>query len=192
MKQPDQRLPFVNVRHQANRTPSGRRSSSPARQAALYYAFGRDTDSQQLQKQRGEWIGPGAVIHRQEDVMAWVKENALTHRFTFQGLLSVPEGVLTPGQFAQVLKKAGQPEEWRLIVHDDTPHCHAHLLWFGDKRMNKAQFFVWQESVQTGLQQMERQPPTQEVTHAPQLQPTYFSDKHLNDRKNQKESGLGL
>lgn len=41
---------------------TGRRTSTPAKRAALYYAFGRDqsrdSEAQQAERQRGEWLGP--------------------------------------------------------------------------------------------------------------------------------------
>jgi hypothetical protein len=33
-------IPFINVRTQENRTPTGRRTSTPAKRAAIYYAYG--------------------------------------------------------------------------------------------------------------------------------------------------------
>ncbi len=40
MQSNKQPVPFINVRTQENRTPTGRRTSAPAKRAALYYAFG--------------------------------------------------------------------------------------------------------------------------------------------------------
>lgn len=154
-------IPFINVRTQENRTPTGRRTSTPAKRAALYYAFGRDqsrdSKAQQAGRQRGEWLGPDGRVHSQEEVMAWIKANALAQRYTFQGLLSVPEGELTAAEFGQALQKGGQTAEWRLIAHNDTQHRHAHVLWFGDRRMDKQTFLVWQRDVRAELVRLEQQ-----------------------------------
>lgn len=156
--QPSQKpIPFINVRTQENRTPTGRRTSTPAKLAALYYAFGRDKEAQLEGRQRGEWLGPDGRIHTQEEVMAWVKANAIEHRYTFQGVLSVPEGELTAAEFGQAMQKGGQTEDWRLIAHEDTKHWHAHVLWFGDKRMNKQTFLSWQAEVRAELVRLEQQ-----------------------------------
>lgn len=150
-------LPFINVRTQENRTPTGRRTSTPAKRAALYYAYGRDKEAQLEGRQRGEWLGPDGRVHTQEEVMDWVKANALAHRYTFQGILSVPEGELTAAEFGQAMQKGGQTEDWRLISHEDTKHRHAHVLWFGDKRMGKKAFLSWQAEVRAELVRLEQQ-----------------------------------
>ncbi|HRQ42674.1 MAG TPA: hypothetical protein PLD25_32575 [Chloroflexota bacterium] len=156
--QPSQKsIPFINVRTQENRTPTGRRTSSPARRAALYYAFGRDKEAHLEGRQRGQWLGPDGRVHTQEEVMAWVRANALEHRYTFQGVLSAPEGELTAAEFGRAMQKGGQTEDWRLMAHEDTKHRHAHVLWFGDKRMDKKAFLSWQADVRAELVRLEQQ-----------------------------------
>ncbi|MCL4267270.1 MAG: hypothetical protein KJ069_29095 [Anaerolineae bacterium] len=150
-------LPFINVRAQQNRTPTGRRTSTLARRAALYYAYGRDKAAQLEGRQRGEWMGPNGRIYTHEEVMAWVKTNALACRYTFQGILSIPEGELTAAEFGRAMYKGGQIEDWRLLAHDDTRHRHAHVLWFGDKRMDRQAFLSWQTEVRAELVRLEQQ-----------------------------------
>lgn len=150
-------IPFINVRTQENRTPTGRRTSTPAKQATLYYAFGRDKEAQLEGRQRGQWLGPDGRVHTQEEVMNWVKAKALEHRYTFQGILSVPEGALSAAEFGQAMQKGSQTEDWRLISHGDTKHRHAHVLWFGDKRMGKKAFLSWQAEVRAELVRLEQQ-----------------------------------
>lgn len=150
-------VPFINVRTQENRTATGRRTSTPAKRAALYYAYGRDKAAQLEGRPRGEWLGPDGRAQTQAEVMAWVKTNALAHRYTFQAVLSVPEGELTAAEFAQAMHKGGQAEDWRLIAHADTRHRHAHVLWFGDNRMNKKTFLAWQTEARAELVRLEQQ-----------------------------------
>lgn len=156
---PDKRVfPFINVRTQANLTPTGRRTSRLARQAALYYAFGRHRQEAQREgRQRGQWLGPDGRRQSQEEVMAWVKAKALAHRYTFQGILSVPVSQLTAAEFGKAMQKGGQTEDWRLIAHNDTKHPHAHVLWFGDKCMDKKTFLAWQAEVRAELVKLEQQ-----------------------------------
>lgn len=149
--------PFIHVRTQENRTPTGRRTSTPARRAALYYAFGRDKEAQLEGRQRGEWLGPDGRTRTQEEVMAWVRDGAMNSRYTFQGILSVPEGDLTAAEFNRAMRQGVQIKDWRLIAHDDTKHRHAHVLWFGDKRLEKKTFLAWQAEVRAELVRLEEQ-----------------------------------
>lgn len=155
-------IPFIGVRLRENRTPAGRRTSAPARRAALYFAYGRDHSvpdrpAQPEEKQRGEWLGPDGRSHTHEAVMAWAKEAALNHRYTFEALLSVQQGELTPEQFCQAMSQSGEIGDWRLVSHQDTAYRHAHVLFFRDKRLDKTTFLAWQTAVRQELARLEQQ-----------------------------------
>ena len=194
---------FINVRMQQNRTPTGRRTSTPAKKAALYYAFGREAQQQQAgRQQRGQWLGPDGKVCSHETVMDWVKVEAKTHRYTFQAVLSTPANELTPTAFVQAMQAAGQIQNWRLITHDDTQNRHAHVLWFGDKRLDKKQFLAWQAAVRAELvQQVEAQAGTQQATAETSwqtslgLEPQHGLKREQQDEAKQAESrsrGVGL
>jgi hypothetical protein len=134
-----------------NRTPTGRRSSTIARHKVNYLAYGRHREAQQQKEQRGEWVGPDGKAQSHEAVLAWAREAAMAHRYTFQAVLSVPEGELTAAAFVQAMGQGQEIEQWRLIVHQDTAHCHAHVLFFGDRRMEKGRFLAWQTAVREEL-----------------------------------------
>lgn len=153
----DSPIPFIGVRLRENRTLAGRRTSAPARRAALYFAYGRDRQARQEEKQRGEWLGPDGRSHTHEAVMAWAKEAALNHRYTFEALLSVQQGELTPEQFCQAMSQSGEIRDWRLVSHQDTAYRHAHVLFFRDKRLDKTTFLAWQTAVRQELTRLEQQ-----------------------------------
>jgi hypothetical protein len=154
-------IPFIGVRAYRNRTPTGRRTATPARRAARYLAFGRERQAGQAAEQRGEqrgqWVGPDGGVRSHEAVLAWAREGALGHRYTFQALLSVQQGVLGPKDFTQAMEKGGLITDWRLVVHRDTDYRHAHVLFFGDKRLQKETFLAWQEQVREELVRLEEQ-----------------------------------
>lgn len=156
-KKNDRPLPFIGVRMHENRTPTGRRTSTPAKRAALYFAFGRDKQAQLEGRQRGEWLGPDGRSQSHDQVMAWAKQEALGHRYTCQAILSVPQGELTPEQFCRAMGQGGEISDWRLIAHQDTQHSHAHVLFFRDKRLDKETFLSWQTDVRTELARLEQQ-----------------------------------
>ncbi len=150
-------LPFIGVRMHENRTPTGRRTSTPAKRAALYFAYGRDKQAELEGKQRGEWLGPDGRIQSHDKVMAWAKQEALGHRYTFEAILSVPQGQLTLEQFRQAMQAGDEIADWRLIAHRDTKHSHAHVLFFRDKRLDKETFLSWQTDVRSELARLEQQ-----------------------------------
>lgn len=150
-------IPFIGLRLHENRTPTGRRTSTPARRAALYFAYGRERQNQLEEKQRGQWLGPDGRVHSHAAVTAWAKEAALNHRYTFEALLSVQQGELTPAQFCQAMGQGGEIGEWRLVSHQDTDYRHAHVLFFRDKRLDKTTFLAWQTAVRQELARLEQQ-----------------------------------
>ncbi len=156
-KKHDLPLPFIGVRMRENRTPTGRRTSTPAKHAALYFAYGRDKEARLEGRQRGEWLGPDGRIQSHDKVMAWARQEALSHRYTFEAILSVPQGQLTPEQFGRAMQAGGEIGDWRLIAHRDTKHAHAHVLFFRDKRLDKKTFLSWQTAVRAELARLEQQ-----------------------------------
>lgn len=144
-------LPFIGVRQQENRTPSGRRTSAPARRAAQYVAYGRDQEARVEKRQRGVWLGPDSRAHTHTDVLAWVKEEAMNHRYTFTAVLSAPRGDLTAESFNHAMQQGREVADWRLMLHRDTAYRHAHLLFFRDQRLDKETFLTWQADVRAAL-----------------------------------------
>ena len=143
-------LPVVRLQHRRNRTPTGKRTGTLARKAATYFAFGRKAN-----QQRGDWLGPGGESHTHESVMGWVDGQARQHEQTFQALLSVPQARLTGQDYARALEAAGQTADWRMVVHNDTAYSHAHVLFFRDRRLPRAEFEQWQVQVQQALLTLE-------------------------------------
>ena len=186
-------LPFIGVQMQENRTPTGRRTSTLAQQAAHYFAFGRDKEAQVAGRQRGEWLGPDGRIHSHEAVLTWVRQEALSHRYTFQAILSVPQGQLTGAAFRQAMQKGETIGDWRLMAHDDTDHHHAHVLFFRDQRLDKKQFLSWQTAVRQELVQLEQQQamPTFEANQENKDGQQERQLEHHHGRSHRWESSLG-
>ena len=184
--------PFIGVQMHENRTPTGRRTSTPAKQAALYFAYGRYPQAQQADKQRGEWLGPDGRVQTHEAVLAWAKQEALRHRYTFQAILSVPQGDVDPEQFCQAMQHGDEISDWRLIAHQDTSHRHAHVLFFRDKRLDKKTFLAWQTAVRQELSRLEQQHPSTALRARleKEVQPEIALDA-APKRVRQQEVGLG-
>lgn len=151
-------LPMIRVTATENRTPTGRRSAVSARKATAYFAFGNERKDRQSEEQRGEWYGPDGATHEHETVVTWAAEQAKAHRYTFQALLSVPEGRLRPLDYCRALAAGGseQIDEWRMVAHDDTDYSHAHVLFFRDQRIQKDQYLEWRARVQEELAALEQ------------------------------------
>jgi len=156
-----QPVPFIGVRVHGNRTAGGRRSSTAARRAARYLAFGeqqraRQAEGEGVEATRGVWYGPDGERRSHKEVMGWLRKEALQHRYTFEAILSAPQGEPTAQEFSKALQHGGEVASWRLMVHEDTTYRHAHVLFFGEKRLDREAFLKWQQRVREALLQMEQ------------------------------------
>lgn len=151
----DSPLPFVRLTYTSNRTPTGRRTSTPARRAARYFAFGNAREAAHGAEQRGRWYGPDGKRHDHEAVLAWIAAQARDHAYTFQALLSVPKGRLRAEDFSRAMQEGKTIDDWRLLTHDDTAYRHAHVLFFRDGRLDKEVFADWHERVRRELAALE-------------------------------------
>ena len=183
-------LPIARMIHNKNRTPTGKRTATPAKKAATYFAFGRDVQAKEEGRQRGEWTGPGGEQHSHAEVLAWSRAQSWQYAQTFQALLSVPEGRLTASDYAEALTNAGEIPDFRLMTHDDTAHSHAHVLFFRDKRLQKEDFMRWHGRVQQELAALERkQLAGWEADKEQHLSPSAMPPEQIKQEKN---SGFGL
>jgi hypothetical protein len=148
-------LPFVRMTYTPNRTPTGRRTATPAKRAAHYFAFANDREAAQGAEQRGRWYGPDGQTHDHEAVLAWVAARARDHAYTFQALLSVPEGRLRAEDFSRAMQEGKTIDDWRLLTHDDTAYSHAHVLFFRNSRLDKEVFADWHDRVRRELAALE-------------------------------------
>lgn len=147
----NKQLPFVRITYTSNRTPTGRRTATPARKAARYFAFANDREAEQSAEQRGRWYGPDGRTHDHEAVLSWIAAQAREHAYTFQALLSAPEGRLRAEEFSRAMQEGKYIADWRLLAHDDTAYSHAHVLFFRNSRLDKESFADWRERVRREL-----------------------------------------
>lgn len=152
--------PIVRIKRYRNRTRTGKRTAKAARKAAIYFAYGRELSNQATAgqaRQRGQWLGPDGKTYSHEAALAWAQDAAKTYEYTFQALLSVPQGRLTAEDYGQALEQAGILPDWRLVVHDDTAFSHAHVLFFRDKLIEKEKYLRWQAKISQMLAISEQQ-----------------------------------
>ncbi len=130
-----------------NKTSKGQPSARQARRAILY--IDRQFDlAQKYDVARGQWYGPTGEMTR-DQAEAYGIGQAMSHNYTFHLILSVRDGDPTDAQFVDAVKGlAGVIDDYQLLVHRDTAHTHAHILWYRDSLTTRQQF----EQVKDGLE----------------------------------------
>ncbi len=148
-----QLLAIVRGERMANKSAKGKPSYAQMKGLMNYIAYGRYEDRfDQETQQRGLWLDHNGNPAAHEETLHWAKEKV--HRYsyehTYQLLLSTRYGGLTAADFSHVLQQGSElsdMREWRLMMHQDTQHRHAHVLFFRDKRLDKKSFLTWQTAV---------------------------------------------
>ena len=157
---------ITNLRYYQNRTKTGAPTASKVAQGVMYYGYGVQRLDQEADEQlqlRGTWYTPenDAVSHK--DVRQWSGDNALENKYTYTAVLSARDGWMQAEDFNQVMEKAGVFTDWRLIVHTDTEHVHAHVIAFREKTLVKAEFNAWRKEARSELEKLEQQRLQQEA-----------------------------
>ena len=162
---PPSLLAIVRGERIDNVSAKGGRSYAQVRGLLQYIAYGHHGEQLgQDPRQRGVWLDQTGRPHSHEAVQGWAKEKV--HRFeydhTYQLLLSTRDGGLISAEFNQAMQQGSdisQVQEWRLMVHDDTDHQHAHAILFSRDRLSPTQYKEWQQTMQSELAhlQTERQ-----------------------------------
>ena len=152
---------IVRLQSHANRTPTGRASATGARRLARYLAYGRGRLADQAQRpQRGVWYAETGQVRAHQDVLRWVEQQGKRLPYTHQLILSVPEGPLPAAAYGQAMRAGGDLfPEWRLIVHQDARHAHAHVIAFGQEeiRITGETFRQWWLSARQELENRQQE-----------------------------------
>lgn len=183
-------LPFVGVHYAKNRTPTGRRTGTLARRAANYIAYGRLPNQIHSEQQRGRWIDENGRLQPHKSVLAWSRQEAMTHDYTFTAVLSTPKEDLNAEAFGTAMIEGGKFGGWRLMVHQDTAHRHAHVLFFRDRLFKKSEFLRWQQGVQTELNHQVQQLSSKNVVPTLEQHQCQIGSDH--QKRHQNDSGWGI
>lgn len=158
----DETRTIVHARYIKNRTPKGNVTTKRMSRAVHYIGFGHKFENPKAYL-RGQWHNSdGKQSH--EDVVDWAQEQAQHHRYTYTLVLSVRDAMMQDGDFTNSLREAQTetgleqfPTDWRLMVHRDSDHDHAHVVFFRDRTVRKAELAQWREALQATLNHYQEQ-----------------------------------
>jgi hypothetical protein len=187
-----QLLAIVRGERIANKSARGRPSYARMKGLMNYIAYGRyedqpafarsgpaqEPDPDRAAPARGRWLDHNGRPVSHEESLRWAKEKV--HRYgydhTYQLLLSTRYGGLTAAQFNGVLQQSSDlsgVREWRLMLHDDSDHQHAHVILLRREKLANDRYKEWQQKMQAELAQLQterHQERTLETEIAPSLE----------------------
>lgn len=154
---------FVNLRYYKNQTKAKNPTNALVKKSVYYYGYGTDVtlpDGTTIypEEMRGQWWS-GESEQKHGEVVAWASENALEHTYTYTMILSLRDGQMEPQDFIQAMNSTASDyfDDYRLIVHYDTEHDHAHVVAFRDKVLRREDFNEFRLAMRGQLAELESQ-----------------------------------
>lgn len=152
---------YVNLRYYKNTTRTGEKTTALVKKSIFYYGYGTEQTLPNGQvisptEMRGDWHSPqGPDDHA--NVINWAVQNAENHTYTYTMILSLRDGEMEPEDFQKAMNIAGRNHfnDYRLIVHYDTEHDHAHVVGFRDKTMSRQDFNQFRLDLRSTLEELE-------------------------------------
>ena len=113
----------------------GEKAIAAARAAGDYYTFREGPDQATRTWQTPE----GEKVYKWKEIRTEIGRQAKEHKYTYRIVLSQEKGTFGPEHYDEVLKAAGIGNAY-FVIHDNTPHQHAHAIAFTEKRMTRKDF----------------------------------------------------
>lgn len=109
-------------------------------------------------EERGDWYSPQGQ-EKYGDVLTWASGNALNHKYTYTMILSLRDGQMEPEDFIEAMNETAENyfDDYRLIVHYDTNHDHAHVMAFRDTVLRRGEFDRFRLEMRDKLSSLEEQ-----------------------------------
>jgi hypothetical protein len=150
--------PITNVRYHRNRTKRGNVSYAKTTQSIAYYGYGKPVTNPYRQL-RGTWHDEQGAVATHDDTLEWARQKSRQHQYTYKLVLSLRDGPMQARDFVQAMRASDSErwQGWRLIVHRDTEHVHAHVVAFRDKKLPKEAFQQWKQETAAVLASLEGQ-----------------------------------
>lgn len=147
---------ITDSRYYKNTTKKGNPTTAKVGQSVRYYGYGVKEEGQEYDNAvRGEWLNPEGNEVSHQEVMAWSSEQALEHTYTYTMMFSVRDGQMEGSDFVEAMNAQEQFGDYRLIMHTDTEHDHAHIMAFSDKVLSRSEFKEWRREVRPVLTERE-------------------------------------
>lgn len=113
----------------------GKKAIAAARAAGDYYTHREGPD-----RATRTWQTPeGEKVYKWNEIRSEIGEQSKEHKYTYRIMMSQEKGTFGAEHYDAVLKSAGIKNAY-FVIHENTPHQHAHAIAFTDNRMTRKDF----------------------------------------------------
>lgn len=193
---------LVAVRYIHNRSQkTGRHVTGDLKRLLYYNVYGsKQNNPEQIPRgkmydQTGKQIGYKAYKE-------WALARSETVAYTYRAIVSPKGHLLNDEDFATAVAAAALTTEiaaeFRMVVHRDTPHAHAHLVFQSERTIRKAELEEWKATLRRELISLEELRAKEKGVSLPEVDkgdddtaPTE-TKKRTRRRRRGKRKDLGL
>lgn len=133
---------------------SGQRVTGDVQRLAYYNVYGNRHTNPEMQP-RGPIYDQDGVGQKYSEYKAWAMGKAQESAYTYRMIISPKGKILTDDDFIQSIqaaaKETGLGEEFRVVIHRDTKHTHAHLMFQTDKTLKRKELEKWKVELRTSM-----------------------------------------
>lgn len=151
---------YINARYIPNRSrKTGKPVTRDLKRLVYYNVYGNDQVNPSG-RPRGRIYDQSGEEIRYGRYKRWALEQSTAHSYSYRMIISPKGHLLSDEDFITAVAAASVPtdvaQEFQLIVHRDTDHTHAHLLFFTDKTMGKRELERWKTTLRQELMTREQ------------------------------------
>lgn len=126
----------------------------------VYYHVYGDKQRNPSQTPRGFVYDQGGDVVRYGDYKSWALGQSRRQNYVFRTHVSPQGHVLSDQDFVAAIRAASEKvelfNEFRLVVHRDTPNAHAHMLFASQRQWRRSELAAWKIALRKELMARER------------------------------------
>ncbi|MCB0037088.1 MAG: hypothetical protein KDE51_23820 [Anaerolineales bacterium] len=151
---------YVHARYIHNRSQKTGRPVTRGLKRLLYYNVYGNQENNPSGRPRGQIYDQDGREVGYARYKAWALQQSEAHKYSYRIIISPKGHLLADEDFVMALAAAAVTtnlaNEFQLIVHRDTDHTHAHLLFFTDKTIGKGDLEQWKTALRQELMTREQ------------------------------------
>jgi len=150
---------YINARYIRNRSKKTGRHVTGGVQRVMYYNAYGNKQMNPTQEQRGFIYNEQGETVSYANYKEWGIAGTKDHEYSYRMIISPKGHLLNDQDFIQALngsfRERSYGEEFRLLVHRDTNHTHAHVLIHADKTMSRKELESWKRDLRQQIMVLE-------------------------------------
>lgn len=164
---------YINARYIRNRSKKTGRHVTGGVQRVMYYNAYGNKEMNPTQEQRGLIYNEQGETVSYAKYKEWGIDGTKDHEYSYRMIISPKGHLLSDEDFVQVLNDSfqgrGYGEEFRLLVHRDTDHTHAHVLIHADKTMSRKELESWKRDLRQQIMEIEADRAQERAVKVPEV-----------------------